>query len=247
MNMRGWPLVNTVKVSTAMVVETPVLRVALVEDDPRYRGTLEKFFTTLPEFALAGSFGSPAAALQAAEKAFSRGESSPWDLVLMDLELPGFSGLEATRRLKQKFPALPIIVLTVFEDPATVLEAISAGADGYLVKRISAPELRSQLRSILHEGSPLTPGVARTVLNFLRQFQANASSRHQEAPARLDLTEREQDVLKGLVRGMSYQQVADSLAISIETVRTHVRNIYSKLQVHSVAEAVSRAIRNRLV
>lgn len=239
---------NTVNVTAVMGVCTPVVRVAVVEDDSRYRSTLEKFLATLPEFSLTGSFASSEAPLQAAEKARANGEPAPWDLVLMDLELPGLSGLETTRRLKQRFPKLPIIVLTVFEDPATVLEAISAGADGYLAKRISAPELRSQLRSILQEGSPLTPGVARTVLNFVRQLHApSMSERTASAPSRLDLTEREQEVLKGLVRGKTYQQVADSLSISVETVRTHIRNIYAKLQVHNVAEAVSRAIRNRLV
>jgi DNA-binding NarL/FixJ family response regulator len=231
-----------------MGLHTSVVRVAIVEDDPRYRSTLERFLSTLPEFALTGSFGSSQAALQAAEKAKETGERAPWDLVLMDLELPGLSGLETIRRLKQHFPSLPAIVLTVFEDPATVLEAISAGADGYLTKRISAPELRSQLRSILQDGAPLTPGVARTVLNVVRQFHSpNIGPQTPSGPARLDLTGREQEVLKGLVRGMTYQQVANSLGISVETVRTHIRSIYGKLQVHSVAEAVSRAIRNRLV
>lgn len=230
-----------------MTSPTSALRVAVVEDDARYRATLERFFTSLAGFELAASFGSPYAALQAAEQIVRGGQAPPWDVVLMDLELPGMSGLEATRKLKRLLPQLPVIVLTVFEDPAIVLEAISAGADGYLAKKISAPELRTQLRSILDEGAPLTPSVARTLLTFVRQSHRPATRSGRAAPARLELTEREQDVLKGLVRGMAYQQVADYLGISIETVRTHVRSIYSKLQVHNVAEAVSHAIRNRLV
>lgn len=247
MIMRKRPPLESASNRGTVTGDPAILRVAVVEDDPRYRDTLERFFSSLTGFQLAGSFGSPRAALQAAEQSQRMGGPPAWDVVLMDLELPGMSGLEAIRKLKQLVPEVPVIVLTVFEDPATVLEAISSGADGYLSKKISAPELRSQLRTILHEGAPLTPAVARTVLTFVREFRQPSHRSQRAAPARLELTQREQDVLKGLVRGMAYQQVADSLGISIETVRTHVRNVYGKLQVHSVAEAVSYAIRNRLV
>ncbi len=160
------------------------------------------------------------------------------------------NGIEATRHLKKHLPALTVVMLTVFEEPAIILEAITAGADGYLLKKTPAPELLAQLNAIASGGSPLTPDVARTVLLLLRdktpkrisgQFFRNAS------PTKLDLTEREHAVLQALVKGLSYKQVGSQLNISIDTVRTHIRAVYRKLQVHSVAEAVARAIREKLV
>lgn len=224
------------------------LRVAIIEDNARFRSTLERFVSQLPDFAVAESYGQAERAIADLEHAISAGGAPPWDLALMDLELPRVSGIEATRRIKAIAPAILVVVLTVFEDPATILEAISAGADGYLVKRATAPELRSQLAAIVRDGAPLTPGVARTLLTFVRETAGSPGARPAEpAPSRLDLTEREQDVLRCIVRGRSYQQAADELGIAFETVRTHVRHLYRKLQVHTVAEAVALAIRKKLI
>ena len=165
----------------------------------------------------------------------------------MDLELPGIDGIEATRRLKALDPGVPVVALTVFEEPATILEAIGAGIDGYLLKKSSVVELLTLLRSILGGGAPLTPAVARTLLDVVRNQPAARADPDQVKTARLDLSPREQDVLRGLVRGLGYKQIADADGTSLDTVRTHVRNIYRKLQVHSVAQAVGRAIRERLV
>jgi DNA-binding NarL/FixJ family response regulator len=152
------------------------------------------------------------------------------------------SGIDATARLRDRFPAAAVAMLTVFEEPATILAAICAGAGGYLLKRTSAHALLVELRSIASGGAPMTAGVARTVLELLRRGGRTAG------PAgRLDLTEREQEVLRGLVRGLSYKLVAGELAISVDTVRSHIRALYKKLQVHSVAAAVTRAIREGLV
>ncbi len=114
------------------------------------------------------------------------------------------------------------------------------------MKRINAQDLRRQLAPILQDGAPLTPGVARTLLTFVRE-SASQPAVPDRGPTKLDLTAREQDVLRCIVRGRSYQQAADDLEISVETVRTHIRNLYRKLQVHSVAEAVGLAIRKRLI
>ena len=156
------------------------------------------------------------------------------------------SGIEATRRLKALDRTVLVVVLTVFEEPATILDAIAAGIDGYLLKKSSAPELLAQLKSILAGGAPLTSAVARTLLDLVRVQQTPARAGGDQV-GRLDLSEREQDVLRGLVRGQSYRQIADACGVSLDTVRSHVRNIYRKLQVHRVAQAVSRAIRERLV
>jgi DNA-binding NarL/FixJ family response regulator len=207
---------------------------------------METFVRDLPGFALAASYGRAEAALRHLEDTLTSGDGPPWDLVLMDLELPGLDGMAATRRLRAMAPAVSVVVLTVFEDAATVLEAICAGADGYLVKRSSAPTLRLQLASIVEEGAPMTPGVARTLLTFVREGSDGGASGGSR-PTRLDLTAREQDVLRCIVRGRSYRQAAEDLAISLETVRTHIRHLYRKLQVHTVAEAVGLAIRKRLI
>jgi DNA-binding NarL/FixJ family response regulator len=221
------------------------LRIAVIEDDARYRRSLEILFERSDGFALGGSFGSAAPALDVLERASADATPEPWDLVLMDLDLPRMKGIEATRRVKARSPELPVVVLTVFEEPATILEAICAGADGYLLKKMPAPELLSQLRGIAAGGVPLTSRVARTVLDLLRANPAAQGAGAQ--PDRLNLTDREQEVLQCLVRGLAYKQAADTLGVSLDTVRTHVRAVYRKLQVHSVAEAVSRAIRDRLV
>jgi DNA-binding NarL/FixJ family response regulator len=128
----------------------------------------------------------------------------------------------------------------VFEDPRTILRAIGAGADGYLLKRTPPAQLLEQIQVVTGGGAALTPGVARTVLDLVRDPQAPLADD-------IGLSAREREVLKGLVDGLAYKQVADRLGISLDTVRTHVRAVYRKLQVHSVAEAVGRALRERIV
>ncbi|MGH2658058.1 MAG: response regulator [Actinomycetota bacterium] len=219
------------------------IRVASIEDDGRYRESLDALLRLSPGMELAGSFATPGAALEALDAA---GPSIAWDVVLMDLELPGMSGIEATRRIKRVLPATPVVVLTVFEDPPTILEAICAGADGYLTKSTPPDELLAQVRAVVDGGSPLTAGVASTVLDLLRHLEPAEPVKDGGAPG-LSLTAREQEVLRCLMAGMAYKNVATHLDISIDTVRTHIRNIYGKLQVHSVAEAVTRALRERLV
>ena len=218
------------------------VRVIAIEDDARYRASLELLLRYSGDFQFVQGFAAPEQAIAEAERRIAAGRPPPWDLVLMDLELPGIGGVAGTRRLKALLPSLTIVVLTVFEERATVLQAICAGADGYLVKRTPADQILVQLRNVLAGGAPLSAGVARTVLDLVRRSEPDAG-----APSRLDLTMREQDVLAALVEGMSYKQVAGHLGISIDTVRSHVRRIYGKLQVHSVGEAVSRAVRERIV
>lgn len=221
------------------------LKVTIIEDNARYRESMEMLFNHAPDFALVASYGSATMAVTEVEKQLRWGQHVDWNIALMDLELPGLNGIEGTRRLKALLPHLSVVMLTVFEEPSVILEAITAGADGYLLKKSSAGEILSQLRMIAQGGSPLTSGVARTVLGLLRENRKSPAI--SGAPTRLDLTDREQEVLQELVRGQSYKQIAQHLSISIETVRTYIRAIYRKLQVHSVAEAVARGIREKLV
>lgn len=212
--------------------------VVIVEDDPRYRKSVETLLRHTPDLTFVAGYGLIGEALAAA-----RTGARDWGLVLMDLELPDGSGADAIRRLKEIRADLPILALTVFESPRTVLETICAGADGYLLKRATAPELLGAIRALLAGGSPLTPATARALLEVVRKTSAPPSSK----PTRLDLSEREQSVLRGLAAGRAYKQVADDLGVSLDTVRTHIRSLYRKLQVHSVAEAVTRALREGLV
>jgi DNA-binding NarL/FixJ family response regulator len=223
------------------------LKVTIIEDNARYRESMEMLFNHSPDFAVVASYGSALTAVTEVEKQLRWGQEVDWNIALMDLELPGLNGIEGTRRLKSLLPQLSVVMLTVFEEPSVILEAITAGADGYLLKKSSAGEILSQLRMIAQGGSPLTSGVARTVLNLLRENKKFPAVSPSDAPTRLDLTDREQEVLQELVRGLSYKQIADRLGVSIETVRTHIRGVYKKLQVHSVAEAVARGIREKLV
>ena len=224
------------------------LGIVIVEDDPHFRAGLEALFSEEVQFFVAASFPTAVAFIKSVEAAFERGSTPTWDLVLMDIEMPGMTGIEATARLKRLMPTVPVVVVTVFEEPATILDAIRAGADGYLLKRSTAPELLAGLRAIAGGGSPLTAGVARSVLELIRQGEiAPGEPRTAAAPQRLELGEREQEVLRGLVRGGTYAQIADDLGISLDTVRGHIRSIYRKLQVHSAKAAVSRAVRDRLV
>lgn len=222
-----------------------ILRVAVLEDDARYRQSLERLLARAPGFTLSGSFGSPIEALRLATEAGRRNEALPWDLVLMDLQMPEMNGIEATGRLKVLAPQLTIIVVTVFEEPATILRAICAGADGYLLKRTEPDELIAQLGSVASGGSPLTASVAHSVLDLLRRTGGFAAG--PGGPSRLHLSEREQEVLRALSQGLGYKQVAGSLGLQLDTVRSHIRVIYRKLQVHSVSQAVGRAIREQLV
>lgn len=223
-------------------------RTVAVEDDRRYRSSLEELLGEASDFRLVASFGTAEAALERAREAGGPSGSPRWDLVLMDLELPGMSGMEAIRRLGDLAPGASVVALTVFREPGTVLEAICAGADGYLAKRLPPEEILEELRSVMAGGSTLSPGVARTVLRLLRRLgRPEVDAGEAGGPSRLGLTEREREVLRCLVEGLSYRRTAAELEISHNTVRSHVRSIYSKLQVRNVAQAVSRAIREGLV
>lgn len=223
---------------------TGPIRVVAIEDEPHYRSSLALLFGQTDDFELVASFGSPEEALSQLETDGT--ETNGWDLVLMDIDLPGMDGIECTRRVKAARPQTTVVVLTVFEERATIVEAICAGADGYLLKRTGAAELLEQLRSIADGGAPISAGVARTVLELVRKLGPEARS-GADAASRFELTERELDVLRCLVQGMSYKRTASQLDIRLDTVRTHIRSVYSKLQVHSVAEAVSRALREGIV
>ncbi len=224
------------------------LRVAVVEDDAHYRGSLETLLGLEPGFRLAESHAQ-AHGLVLSVQRLPGALPLPWDLVLMDIDLPGMNGIEATRAIKIARGDATVVMLTAFEDPEKILAAIRAGADGYLLKRAGVAEIIEQLRSVATGGSPMTPGIARSVLDLVRDAPARDAVARSEATGRgsgIELSERERAVLGALVRGLAYKQVAAELDLSLDTIRTYIRRIYGKLRVHSATEAVARAVRDKL-
>jgi DNA-binding NarL/FixJ family response regulator len=216
-----------------------VIRVVIAEDDASYRDGLCDVLAAEPDVELVRAFGDAEALLRAAGEP----DAASWNAAILDVNLPGQTGIEAARKLKAARPSLAVLMLTVHEDPPTILEAICNGADGYLLKRSPAAVILDALRAVVSGGSTLTPGVARSLLGVVRDRLGHGSGER----VAFDLTDRELEVLRGLARGRSYKQVAADLSLSLDTVRTYVRRVYGKLQVHSVAEAIQRAIRAGIV
>ena len=162
------------------------------------------------------------------------------DVVLMDIDMPVVDGVEAVKRIRKIDDRLPVIMLTVFDDNENIFNAICAGASGYILKRYATEEIPSAIRMVLTGGAPMTGSVARKVLTMVPQ----AKTVEQE---KSNLTEKEIAILQFLVNGYSYKMIAAELKISIDTVRFHIKKIYDKLHVHSATEAVSKAIKDKLV
>lgn len=166
------------------------------------------------------------------------------DLILMDIEMPTMNGIEATEKVKQKYPHIKIIMLTVFDNDENIFNAIKAGADGYLLKEINAGDLHSGIVETLNGGAAMNPSIALKTLKLLRNpFVAKDKQELED----VKLTEREIDVLEQLSKGLSYNAIADNLVLSTGTIRKHIENIYRKLQVHNKLEAVQKARRNNII
>ena len=174
------------------------------------------------------------------EEALRRIGPGTADLVLTDIGLPRMNGIEGTRVLRERFPQLPIVVLTIHGEDDQIFRALCAGANGYLLKDSPPALIIEALRDVLSGGAPMSPDVARRVVQLFRQFSP---------PEHADygLTDQETRILKMLVEGHHYKTAARELGISTSTVSFHLKNIYDKLQVHSKTEAVAKALRERLV
>jgi DNA-binding NarL/FixJ family response regulator len=205
------------------------IRVALVEDDPGVRANLAKLIDSAPGFHCQASFPDAASALHAIP-------ANPPDVVLMDINLPGMMGTECVSRLRQVLPNLPVLMLTVYDDSEQVFKSLMAGASGYLLKRTPKDRLLEAIREITSGGAPMSRQIARRVVQFFHEMNQMPAAA-QRAPEVESLTEREEEVLAQLARGLAYKEIAELMGISFETVRTHVRTIYEKLHVHSRTEA----------
>ncbi len=202
------------------------IKVAIVEDDAGARKILAGWIQHASGFKLVGEWGS-------AENAIVELAQKEPNVVLMDINLPGISGVEATKKLKPILPNTQFVMLTVYEDTDHIYSALAAGASGYLLKETPREELLSALREVNGGGSPMTSNIARKVTQSFQQ-------KMRQDEDHFDLSPREREVLELLARGYLYKEIADSLHISTPTVNTYIRRMYEKLHVRSRSQAVAR-------
>lgn len=213
------------------------LRIAIFDDNRNIRESISMLLNTENGFEVVGSFSH---VLDCVEDTRS---CNP-DIVLMDIEMPGMNGIEAVKELKRNFPHVQILMQTVFEDDERVFDSICSGASGYILKNHLNSRLIESIKELDSGGSPMSPSIARKVMNKLQQIPQHIIP--EKAPD-YHLTPREKEVLTCLVNGLSYKMIAADLKISYETVRSHVKNIYEKLHVASLTEVVAKAINQRIV
>jgi len=209
------------------------IRVAIVEDNEIINNSLVSLIKRTPELECAGSFLD-------CESFLKKLSTIETDILLMDIKLPGMSGIEGVKKVKAEKPDINILMLTIYEDNELVFDALCAGACGYLVKKTHPERLVEAIIEAYEGGAPMSSHIARKVIGF---FQNN-----KKLSPYLDLlTEREHEILKELVTGKTYYAIAMNLNISIDTVRFHIKKIYKKLNVHSQAEAVAEAMKKGLI
>ncbi|MGD8781889.1 MAG: response regulator transcription factor [Ignavibacteria bacterium] len=202
--------------------------ISIVEDDEEIRESLELLINSAEGFECLNTYADCETAVEGIVKDVP-------DVVLMDIGLPGMSGIEGIKILKQKLPDLDILVLSIRENDQSVFDALCAGATGYLIKETPPQKILEAIKELKEGGSPMSTQIARMVVGSFKVTTNHA------------LTQRETEVLSQLCKGMSYKMIADSLFISEETVRRHIKSIYRKLEVHSKSEAVAKALKEKLV
>lgn len=207
-------------------------RIIIYEDNPFLRNSFADLIDSSKEFELAGAFENCDDVIEQVK------DLSP-DVVLMDIEMPGTGGMDGLRIIKKNFAQIQVIMLTVFDDNEKVLEAICAGASGYLLKKTTPEKILDAIQDVMDGGAPMTPSIAKKVLQLFPKTTSEQSEINK-------LTTQEQKVLQLLESGCSYKMIAVECDVTIETVRTHIKHIYNKLQVHSATEAIKKAFPNRV-
>jgi DNA-binding NarL/FixJ family response regulator len=203
-------------------------RVVIVEDDQEIRESFSLIVSSSQRFTVVGTYGNCEDAIAALNR------DKP-EIVLMDIELPGMNGIKGTQIIRDKHPNTEIIMVTVYEDSDLVFEALKAGASGYITKSANYTELLSALEEIVRGGAPMSSRIARMVID---NYHINPNS---------PLTKRETTILQLISEGKTYTQISEELFISKETAKTHIKNIYSKLQVNSKSEAIAKANHDKLI
>lgn len=209
-------------------------RIVVFDDNAKRRDGIEMLIKSMPDMQIVGSFND-------CRNVLIHVKSTNPDVVLMDIDMPFVNGIEGVAIIRTKYPDLKILMQTVFEDDEKVFAAICAGADGYILKQSNPLKLIEAISEVLEGGAPMTPVVARKVLQLFNKQNRPTVKKE------FDLSKRELEILNLLVKGYSYKMIAEECNISYPTVNSHVTNIYSKLKVHSVSGAVSLALREGLV
>jgi DNA-binding NarL/FixJ family response regulator len=225
-------MLNAVVKTMTETTNSPI-RTAIIEDQNDIREGLASLIGFTPGFTCTGSY-------QSMEEAIDRIKMNLPDVVLSDIGLPGMDGIQGIKILKEKYPQMLILMITVYDDDERIFDALCAGANGYLLKRTSPMRLLESLREAVDGGSPMSPEVASKVIRLFREIRPPESVDY-------DLTPHEVRLLKLLVDGHNYNTAAKELKSSVNTVKFYIKRIYEKLQVHSKSEAVAKALKERLL
>jgi DNA-binding NarL/FixJ family response regulator len=210
------------------------IRVTIFEDNKSLRNGLYQLINGSDGFTCVGAF-------EDCLNLINNIEDTKPDVVLMDIEMPGINGIEAVGMLREKYPALKILMQTIFEDSEKIFNSILAGASGYILKSTSPSRILDFIKETFEGGAPVSPSVATKVLKMVVQQSPSSKLNN------FNLSYREKEILSCLVKGMSYKLIADACFISIDTVRSHIRSIYEKLHVNSKGEAIATAIKGNIV
>ncbi len=209
-----------------------MVSIVIFDDNPGRRESLRMLLDSRENFLVTGEFPDCSNVKAEIEKLRP-------DVVLMDIQMPQVNGIEGVRIIKEFFPDVHVIMQTVFEDDEKIFDAMRFGASGYILKKTDPQQIIVAIEDVLNGGSPMTPSIATRVIHFFRK-------QNDKRPEQYGLSDREAEILQYLVDGLSYKMIADKVNISYNTVNSHIKKIYDKLQVHSVSEAVSKAIRNNI-
>ncbi|MDZ7771801.1 MAG: response regulator transcription factor [Balneolaceae bacterium] len=207
--------------------------VGIVEDNKKIRDLIQRYLDMQEELEC------PVAVDSVEDMLDYLDEHPDPDVILMDIQLPGMSGIKGISIIKEEHPEIEIIMLTVYHDSHKIFDSLCAGASGYLLKHTSLPEIKESILNLLEGGAPMSPQIARKVIHH---FQDESPKKNEDSK----LTPREHDIVNGLVDGLSYKMIADRYDISIDTVRAHIRNIYKKLHVNSKAEVIAKSLKGEI-
>ena len=209
-----------------------MIAIGIVDDDEQIRKGIQTYLDKQDKFVCKQCFGSVEELLQ------TLNHENSLHVLIMDLGLPGMSGMDGIRIVKEKFPEIDIVVFSIYNEPKKIFDSLCAGATGYLLKNTPLEDIKEGIESLAKGGSPMSPQIARKVIEFF----SLPEKPKKESP----LSPKEKEIVIGLVDGLSYKLIASRMEISIETVRFHIKNIYGKLHVHGKAEVISRSLKGEI-